>query len=397
MGLPVGGDYGCWSASEAGDGTTHVLIAGDRRTPRRTIPPLVIQPRTQADNEHVEAVGAPGHHLGIAVTIVDSAANTIGGAAPGAGNVIAFNGSGIDLRGDTSIGNTITGNSIHTNDALGIDLCADEDVATGSCLDPEDVTPNDPADPDTGTNNLQNFPDLLSIDRVTAGVNGTLDSIPLSTFTIDLYVNTNCDPTGNGEGETPVGSIPVMTDATGIGSFTMDLPTSPVAGTYLTATATDDGGSTSEFSACLEIPPAADLRIASHDSADVVAPGDTLVYSLILTNNGPDDASGVVITDILPADAVFSTASPSCAHVAGTVTCTVGVLSSGGSVSASIDVVVGTPPGGELINSATVAATEDDPDPTNNSATETTRVDASLIFADGLETGTTGAWSATVP
>ena len=84
-------------------------------------------------------------------------------------------------------------------------------------------------------------------------------------------------------------------------------------------------------------------------------------------------------------------------HVAGTVTCTVGDLSSGGSVSASIDVVVGTPPGGELINSATVAATEDDPDPTNNSATETTRVDASLIFADGLETGTTGAWSATVP
>jgi len=28
-----------------------------------------------------------------------------------------------------------------------------------------------------------------------------------------------------------------------------------------------------------------------------VAPGDTLVYGLDLTNDGPDDASGVVITD----------------------------------------------------------------------------------------------------
>ncbi len=230
-----------------------------------------------------------------------------------------------------------------------------------------------------------------------AGVDGILDSIPSSTFTIDLYVNTNCDPTGYGEGETPVGSIPVTTDATGAVSFTIDLPTSPAAGTYLTATATDDGGSTSEFSLCLEIPPAADLSLGKFGFVSAVAPGDTLTYILDLTNNGPDDASGVVISDVLPMDAVFSAASPECTHAAGTVTCAVGDLALGGSVSYSIDVVVGTPPGGELINTATVSGTEADPDPADNSATETTRVDASLIFVDGFEIGGTSAWSAVAP
>ncbi len=341
--------------------------------------------------------GAEIGNLGIALTIVDAADNTIGGSAAGAGNVIAYNGSGVDLRGDTSIGNSIVGNSIHSNDFLGIDLCADEDPGTGSCLDVEDVTPNDPGDPDTGTNNLQNFPDLVSVDRVAATVDGTLDSIPSSNFSIDLYFSADCDPSGHGEGQTHVGSTPVSTDVTGIGSFALALPTSPVAGTYLTATATDVGGSTSEFSSCLEIPPAADLNLEKRDLADPVNISDNLIYVLDLTNDGPDAATGVVMTDVLPVDTVFSTASPSCAHTAGTVTCTMGDLVAFDSVSVTIEVTVLDPPGGELSNTASASATESDPDPANNSATEITRVDASLIFADGFEIGTTGMWSEVVP
>ena len=351
----------------------------------------------QGNRVGTDITGAELGNLGIALTIVDAADNTIGGVVVGAGNVIAYNGSGIDLRGDTSTGNSIVGNSIHSNDFLGIDLCDNEDAATGSCLDPTDVTPNDPGDPDTGANNLQNFPDLASVDRVAATVDGTLDSIPSSAFTIDLYVNTSCDPTGNGEGETHVGSAPVTTDAGGIGAFSMSLPVSPVSGTFLTATATDDGGSTSEFSACLEIPPAADLGLTMRDLADPVAPGDTLVYDLDLTNLGPDNATGVVITDVLPADSVFSNASASCAHASGTVTCTVGGLAALGTVSFFIEVIVGDPPGGELTNTANATATEQDPDPANNSATEMTWVDASLIFADGFETGTSAGWSDVMP
>ena len=340
--------------------------------------------------------GADLGNLGISLTIVDASDNTIGGVAVGAGNVIAYNGSGVDLRGDTSIGNSIVGNSIHSNDFLGIDLCDIEDAATGSCLDPADVTPNDPSDPDTGANNLQNFPDLASVDRVAATVNGALDSVPSSAFTIDLYVNTSCDPTGHGEGETHVGSTAVATDAGGIATFAVGLPVSPAAGEFLTATATDDGGSTSEFSACLEIPPAADLGLTMRDLADPVAPGDTLVYVLDLTNHGTDNATGVFVTDELPADSVFATGSTSCVHATGTVTCSVGDLAALGTVSFFIEVTVGDPPGGTLVNTATATATEQDPDPANNSEAETTRVDASLIFADGFESGNTAAWSGVV-
>ncbi len=339
--------------------------------------------------------GADSGNLGIAVTIVDAADNTLGGVVPGAGNLIAYNGLGVDLRGDTSTGNSIVGNSIHSNDFLGIDLCVDEDPVTGSCLDVDDVTPNDPGDPDIGCNNLQNFPDLTTVDRVGSTVEGSLDSIPSSAFTIDLYVNATCDPTGNGEGESHAGSTPVVTDAGGIGTFTMSLPSHTVGGAFLTATATDSGGSTSEFSACLEIPPAADLQLEKSDSADPVWVGGSLIYTIDLTNNGPDDATGVGITDVLPTDTVFVTASPSCVHVSGTVTCTVGDLSTLGASSVFIEVTVGDPPGGQLTNTATVSATEPDSDPSNNSATETTLV-VDPLFADGFEDGTTDQWSSTI-
>ena len=183
------------------------------------------------------------------VRIAEARDTTIGGAAPGAGNVIAFNGpgeeigvNGIELLGNGTQNTSIRGNSIYSNGRLGIDIS------------PSGVTPNDAGDADTGPNGRQNFPLITSV--VSAGgqttITGTLNSTPNTTFIVDFYANSVCDSSGNGEGARPfaLNPTPVITDANGNATFNVIVPTTLPAGKVLTATATDPTGSTSEFSPC---------------------------------------------------------------------------------------------------------------------------------------------------
>src|SRR5262249_4409281 len=175
--------------------------------------------------------------------------NSIGGTAAGAGNVIAFNGveigNGVTVVNSSSenpsISNPILGNSIFSNRGLGIDL--------GN----NGVTPNDPRDADTGPTNLQNFPVLTSAlsSGVETSIIGRLDSAPNQTYRIELFVNTACDPSGNGEGERFLTSGTATTDGNGLANFAVNvLPAIPL-NQFITATATDADGNTSEFSACV--------------------------------------------------------------------------------------------------------------------------------------------------
>jgi hypothetical protein len=167
---------------------------------------------------------------------------TIGGVAMGTGNTIAFNGGdGVFVELDPR--NTIRGNSIHTNAGLGIELGIDG------------VTANDPDDGDNGPNNLQNYPalTLATSGPATTTIGGDLDSLASTAFTIEFFSNIGCDPSGNGEGQSFLGSTMVTTDVNGDASFSVSFGSAVPAGQVITATATDEtfaAGSTSEFSAC---------------------------------------------------------------------------------------------------------------------------------------------------
>lgn len=91
-------------------------------------------------------------------------------------------------------------------------------------------------------------------------IDGTLDAAPESTFAVELFVSDVCDPLGHGEGRTYLGKVDVATDANGHGTFTFSLPISVTTGDFITSTATDAVGNTSEFSACVEVTP---VRIGS--------------------------------------------------------------------------------------------------------------------------------------
>ena len=78
--------------------------------------------------------------------------------------------------------------------------------------------------------------------------------------------------------------------------------------------------------------PGADLSIVKTGPA-LVTEGDTYAYELTVTNNGPADATDVMVVDPLPGNTTFVSADAGCSEASGTVTCTIGALPAGASVS----------------------------------------------------------------
>ncbi|HJQ41395.1 MAG TPA: right-handed parallel beta-helix repeat-containing protein [Thermoanaerobaculia bacterium] len=205
---------------------------------------------------------------GNGITAVGTGAVQIG--QNGAGNLIAFNrGFGIDIGGTANVGarsiefnsirnnafagvrvrdnarHTIRRNSITRNGGLGIDLAGDG------------VTLNDTGDPDSGPNLRQNFPVLtgFSVAGSQLSVRGTFNGAANQTFTLDFYRNLETDLSGFGEGETYLGTTTITTNAFGDATFTATLPAAETSLRYISATATDASGNTSEFSRDLFIGP----------------------------------------------------------------------------------------------------------------------------------------------
>lgn len=172
------------------------------------------------------------NNSGPAILIEDSSNNAIGDASPGAGNAIDSDKPGVAIV--SGAGNAIRGNAINVSGALGIDLGDDF------------RTDNDPGDADTGANQLQNFPVVISATLAGGSVviAGDLNSTPLTAFSIDLYTNFDSKLTG----EVYLATIQVATDSAGHVHWTASVPTAALAGYYVTATAVDPAGNTSEFS-----------------------------------------------------------------------------------------------------------------------------------------------------
>jgi uncharacterized repeat protein (TIGR01451 family) len=295
----------------------------------------------------------------------------IGGTSAGAGNTIAFNQfNGILIVSSSAVFNTVLGNSIFSNNVLGINLS--DDI----------VTPNDTCDADTGPNDLQNFP---LITAVTPGampnIQGTLNSLDGSMFRIEFFKNSACDPSGNGEGQTFIGSTNVTTNAACNAAFNVTLSVPLVAGDVITATASDEAGDTSEFSPCFTAPAAASasLSVELDGMPNPVQAGADITYSISVTNGGPDASINVTVAEAIPANTTFKSLSAppgwSCATPAvggtGTVICSIASLAPGPGGEFDLVVTVNpATPAGTIINFTTNLDTSTpDPDLSNNSGT----------------------------
>ena len=321
--------------------------------------------RVQGNKIGTRADGVtPLHNDSVGVRVLNSASsNTIGGA-PGEGNIIAFNfEAGVMIESGTM--NAIQSNSIFSNSGLGIDL----GITPG-------ITPNDANDGDSGANNLQNFPVLTSSNGVPGGgvnVQGTFNSNANTAFTLDFFANSACDPLGNGEGQRFLGSAAVMTNGSGNATINANLVASASIGEFITAVATNALGNSSEFSACV-LYGAADLTITKTSSSPTITAGSNVTYTITLSNNGPDPASTISVTDNLPASLSFvscgSTASGVCSGSGNNRSITFSSLASGASATitivARLECTVSN--GLSIGNTATVTSVVRDPVSANNSS-----------------------------
>lgn len=119
----------------------------------------------------------------------------------------------------------------------------------------------------------------------------------------------------------------------------------------------------------------ADLGLAASVSATTALVGDHLAYTFTVTNRGPNTATGIAFTNLVPAGASLLSAGASQGTVftnAGSVFVSLGAIDSGSSASVTVGLrptVLGT-----LINTATVSASENDLNQANNTVSASTVV-----------------------
>ncbi|MEU8175359.1 DUF11 domain-containing protein [Microbispora hainanensis] len=116
--------------------------------------------------------------------------------------------------------------------------------------------------------------------------------------------------------------------------------------------------------AVTEVNPAVDLSVVKSADRTEVTVGETVTYRVTVANVGPNDATGVAVKDVLPANLAFLSSTPSTGTYAGG-TWTVGTLASG--ATATLVVRAKATAVAETVNTATVGGEELDLDPANDS------------------------------
>ena len=197
---------------------------------------------------------------------------------------------------------------------------------------------------------------------------GTATAVPAAGFTevsvtpdpndgstpIETVWNIASIPAGNSVTITfPVDSLPSLPDGTEI------INTVDVTALEQPDPVSDTGNVITGLSA--------DLAASKSVDPDPPTAGSQFTYTIGVENLGPSDATGVTLTDPLPAETSFVSA-PGCSEAAGTVTCFVGDLDFGDTAEFEVTVAL-APDAGFVTNTVTVSGTTPDPNPDNDTAT----------------------------
>lgn len=220
----------------------------------------------------------------IGVWIIVANKNEIGGFDENSGNIISgHKAAAVVIRSGSD--NLIARNQISANANDGVRIVEviddaannkisenlfDDNGGQAIALGVDGVTANDAKDADDGPNGLQNFPEIRNISSyIDLTLEGSLNSVANEIFQLEFYLNDQCDGSGFGQGQSFLGGLTVNTNSAGDSDFTTTFPGAAVSSGFITSTATDAYGSTSEFSRCFEVkafPPSPQLVSPVNDT-----------------------------------------------------------------------------------------------------------------------------------
>ena len=229
------------------------------------------------------------------------------------------------------------------------------------------------AENDSSSNNPINLP--VTIDVVSNDIDG--DFIDETTVSLD----------------TPDGATNIVTDANGDvtslvipgeGTWNVDLVTGEITFTPELGFITDptpidytvedhEGNESNPATVTITYIPQADIEVVKTDGNEVFVPGTTVNYLITVTNNGPADATNVVVLDNLPAGIPAGAMTWTGNGTSGvdSISDTILLLANGDSAVYSVSIDVPSSYLGDLVNTASATSDVEDPDTTNNTSTDT--------------------------
>ncbi|MFN3191205.1 MAG: SdrD B-like domain-containing protein [Aureliella sp.] len=282
----------------------------------------------------------------------------------------------------TSVTNTVTANADESTQ-----VTADETTTINPSIDLA-ITKTDSVDPATRGNTLVYTMDVTNAGPSSATNVVVTDTLPDGVTFISATGGTVTAPSGNsndvlidigtlaasGSQQVTV-TVTIDADAADTITNTASVTSTETTGGFETNT---NNNSTTEPTT---LNPAIDLEVTKVDSADPVIAGNDLVYTMVVTNNGPSTATNVSLSDTLPAGVTFTSGTSTQGTTAnnnGVFTADIGTLASG--ASATVTLTVGVDPGttGTIDNTASVTATETETNSANNTASQSTTVNQSV-------------------
>lgn len=139
----------------------------------------------------------------------------------------------------------------------------------------------------------------------------------------------------------------------------------------------------------------ADLQVVKSLNVSPVLVGDEVIYTLVATNNGPNDATSVVVSEPLPFGLeYFSHTATAGSYNPATGFWTIGNLANGASQTLVVTVKTNSLGGSTVPNTATITGRENDPVPANNTSQATLSIlsgtDVAIVKSVNNETPLVG-------